>query len=185
MPQNVLLSVLKRGIERKVPDALMQDCVGIAAQRQLQGETLALLTANAASFPLSIARIHVLAEEPTEALATLEGHLPDPDLDRLIGQVLVVTVRLMDDKTTPQEDAENFSKFAGEAIPLIQKLKASPLEPWQRLAVYQEIQRALSLARKFGQDRVEELRFLSDSLANQEKDEDFKRGAAVIESQFE
>ncbi len=185
MPHSVYLAVLKRGIESNVPDTIMQDGMGLVAQHKLQQQALALFAEAGPSFPLSMARIHLLVNEPMEALASLEAHPPAPDLDKLIGQVLVLNVRLMDERTTPQEDAETFSRFARETIPLMRKLINSPLEQVQRIAIFLEIQRVLSFARKLGEDRVEELRFLADSLANQEKDEEFKRAIAIIESQFE
>ena len=185
MPQNVYLTVLKRGIDSKVTDAFMQDCLGLVAQNKLQRQALDILDPAAPSFPLSIARIHLMVDEPKSALATLEAYPPVLDLDKLIGQVLALTARLMDEEATPEESVETFSSFAREAIPLMRKLTNSSLVQWQRIAVFFEIRRSLKFALIYGEDRVEELRFLADSVADQQTDDEFKRAIAVIEAQLE
>lgn len=185
MPQNVYLTVLKRGIDSKITDAFMQDCLGLVAQNQLQRQALDIFDPVAPSFPLSIARIHVMVNEPKSALATLEAYPPVLDLDKLIGQGLALTARLMDEETTQEESVETFTSFAREAIPLMRQLANSSLVQWQRIAVFFEIRRSLKFALIYGEDRVEELRFLADSVVDQQTDDEFKRAIAVIEAQFE
>ncbi|HEV2135472.1 MAG TPA: hypothetical protein VGR47_14660 [Terracidiphilus sp.] len=184
MPQNVYLAVLKRAIDAKMADALMQDSLGLVSQYKLQQQALALFTAASASFPLSIARIHLISDELKETITTLETNPPASDLDKLIGQILVLMAHIMDEQTSSEQDAETFASFARETIPLIQKLVNAPLNQWQRITLYQEIQRALFWARKLGQDRVEELRFLANSVADQQKEDDFKQAIQVIQAQF-
>ena len=184
MPQSVFPSVLKRSIDSKVPDALMQDALGLVVQNHLQQQSLELFNEDASSFPLSIARIHLLSKEREQCLAVLNAHLPAADLDKLIAQTMVFTARVIDPATTADQDAKTFSAFIEEAIPLMQKLIHAPMELWQNLLLYTEIERSLKFARALGEDKVQQLSYLADSLAEQQKDERFKRAVPVIQAQF-
>ena len=184
MPHAVYLDVLQRGIDANVSDAWMQDCVGLVAQNQLQDAALAKFSKVAPSYPLTIARIHMLVNQFDQAAAAVETYPPTADLDRFVALVVALTVHLSDQTTTRQQDAQTFAAFADEAIPLIHKLLKSPLEHWQRIIFYTEIHRTIYLARTFAENRVEEFQHLSDKIADQQKDDEFKRVVALVQSQF-
>lgn len=185
IPPSVYMAILKRGIDLNVLDAVMQDCVGLVLRNKLYQEAIALFSPVADRFPLSTARIYILADDSKAGIAILEAHPPVPDLDQLIGLVLTFTAYTFEEATTDDENVQNFATCASQAIPLIRKLNSKRGEQREQLTTFQEIQRLLTFAQKYGRDKVEELKFLADSIKDELRDEDSTKKLATIESQYQ
>jgi hypothetical protein len=184
MPQSAYLAILKRAVDTNVQDAMLQDGLVLVIQNNLQKEVIAFLSPVADRLPLTTARTYLLSGDFKTCLANLEGRSYSSDLDQLIGQVLIFTAYALKEETTQDQKVKSFASCATQAIPLVRKLNDAHIEPWERFICFEEVQRMLLFAHSFGPDRVEQLRFLADSIKDKLKDEDSVRRYTAIESHF-
>ncbi|HTR35097.1 MAG TPA: hypothetical protein VMH80_04305 [Bryobacteraceae bacterium] len=182
---NVGVALLQRAMDLKVRDAFLEDSVGVdAANPLVQQKATDMFSLARDTYPLTLARVRAVSGDWAGVSEILRQFKPAFPVDEVIALVIGVAATVADPQTTAEQDSQNFRDWAAQSLPRIKLLIKEPLQPWEQVLMFSELQRTLLLARRLAPERVEEVIYLGDSVKAAAKGGEATRGFQFTEKRY-
>lgn len=176
------VSIFQHALRSNMQDAFVQDSAAAAGQiPEVKDRVRALFDPVKQTYPLTWARLSILAGEPAAAVEFLRQIKPTALLDEVVGMVLQMLGTISNPEASEEEAAKYFREWVELAIPKIRALMRVEGKSWERTVTFSQIMAVLTVAREATPERVEELTFLADSFKDKTEASEAQMGMKFVE----
>jgi len=162
IPETVHTGLIRRAIELQIEDVLLQDTLSILASVPSEWPAVNdILSKQQDTYPLSFARLLFLEGKWADCFRQADSAARPAPLDEIVRLNLLLCSKLSE-TATDDEAAQVLEDYAALLTPKIRELAKANGKLWERMLLFEEIERTLVLARAAKSSRVQELDHLAD-----------------------